>query len=218
MTRAVQVQPDFSTAENIIHKSAVVKEGVVLSPPVRLHKDVIVGKDVRIGKYTYVSAGSVVGPKTEIGAYCSVAKYVEIAPAEHPTDFLSTHSFQYSPSQFSSLPAYDIPRRGLPSAALKTVIGDDVWIGAKALIKRGVTIGTGAVIGAGAIVTKDVPPYAVIAGVPGKLLRYRFDKKTIKRLLASRWWELEPQNLTGVSFEDIDAALDEIERRGKTAG
>lgn len=71
------------------------------------------------------------------------------------------------------------------------VIGNDVWIGDRVFVKNGIKIGTGAVIGAGAVVTKDVPPYAVVAGVPAKVIKYRFSEAVIEKLLASKWWRLD---------------------------
>ena len=71
----------------------------------------------------------------------------------------------------------------------KTIIGNDVWVGYGATILRGVNIGNGAIIGAGAVVTKDVPPYAVVAGVPAKIIRFRFDDNKIDSLQKSNWWD-----------------------------
>ena len=70
-----------------------------------------------------------------------------------------------------------------------TVIEHDVWIGVNAVILAGVKIGTGAVIGSGAVVTRDVEPYAIVGGVPAKLIKFRFDADTIKKLMDSKWWE-----------------------------
>ena len=78
---------------------------------------------------------------------------------------------------------------------LRTVIGNDVWIGKRAIIKAGVKIGDGAVVGAGAVVTKDVPPYAIVAGVPAKIIKYRFDEDTIAQLLKTKWWNLSDEEL-----------------------
>ena len=98
-------------------------------------------------------------------------------------------------------------------------IGSDVWSGHNANIMPGVSVGDGAVIAAGAVVTRDVPPYAVVAGVPATIKRYRFDEKTIARLLSVRWWELELSELSGLPFREIDRCLDLIEeikaRKGK---
>jgi carbonic anhydrase/acetyltransferase-like protein (isoleucine patch superfamily) len=70
----------------------------------------------------------------------------------------------------------------------QTIIGNDVWIGARAILIDGITVGDGAVIGAGAVVTKDVPPYAIVGGVPAKIIKYRFEPEVIEFLLASQWW------------------------------
>jgi acetyltransferase-like isoleucine patch superfamily enzyme len=70
------------------------------------------------------------------------------------------------------------------------VIGNDVWIGTGAIILRGLSVGDGAVIGAGAVVTKDVPPYAIVAGNPARVIKYRFEEAVIKRIQASKWWEM----------------------------
>lgn len=80
----------------------------------------------------------------------------------------------------------------------RTYIGNDVWIAHNVSVKAGVTIGTGAAIGTGAVVTKNIPPYAIVAGVPAKIIRYRFDKRIICELLESKWWELSDDKLHDV--------------------
>ena len=93
------------------------------------------------------------------------------------------------------------------------MIGDDVWIAHDVFIKRGVTIGTGAVIGARSIVTKDVPPYAIVAGSPAIIKKYRFDEKTIKRLLASKWWDYAFTDFRGLNTLNPNEFLDGFEKR-----
>ena len=77
----------------------------------------------------------------------------------------------------------------------ETIIGNDVWIGEKVFIKDGIRVGDGAIIGAGAIVTKDVPPYAIVAGVPARIIRYRFDEDVILKLLKIQWWDWSDEKL-----------------------
>ena len=95
----------------------------------------------------------------------------------------------------------------------KVTIGNDVWIGHAAVIQQGVTIGDGAIIGSSAVVTHDVPPYAIVGGIPAKVIRYRFDEETIKRLLASQWWNLVDDQLKQVApyIRQTNVFLDEIE-------
>ena len=97
-------------------------------------------------------------------------------------------------------------------------IGHDCWIGSGVRIMGGVSIGTGAVVAAGAVVTHDVPPYAIVAGVPAKVLRYRFDSETVQALLASRWWECDILNWNAdVDWKDIPALLERM-RSARTDG
>jgi len=96
---------------------------------------------------------------------------------------------------------------------LRTGVGNDVWIGNGAKIRGGVSIGNGAVVGAGAVVTKDVDPYAVVAGVPAEFIRYRFDESVRRRLEATRWWDWPEEKLKVLSrdFNDPIRFLEEIE-------
>ena len=98
-------------------------------------------------------------------------------------------------------------------------IGNDVWIGRNAIIMDGVTVGTGAIVGAAAVVTKDVPPYAIVAGVPARIIRYRFDEGTVKRLLANRWWDYPEEFIaTRLKFDDVEQCLDVLERNRHLVG
>lgn len=203
-------------AVKLFNRDAKVADDVVLDGPLRLGA-VVVDRGCKFGKYTYVGAGSRIGKDTVIGSYCSIVRNVEIAATEHPTHFLSTHPFQYSKKLFDEIEAFEkISRVKRGDEGRPTIIENDVWIGTKAIIKRGVTIGTGAIIGGGALVVRDVKPYAIVAGMPAKLIRYRFDAETIKRLLVSEWWRLDPADLSQVPFHDISEALVEVSTRLKT--
>lgn len=139
-----------------------------------------------IGDFTYIEVGTRISA-ADVGRFCSIAPYAMIGLAEHPVErFVSTH-----PIFYRRMPAlsYDLVDRDHHQEISRTRIGNDVWIGAHACVRGGLEIGDGAVIGAGAVVTRDVPPYAIYAGVPARLVRYRFDPATIEFLLAFKWWE-----------------------------
>ena len=150
----------------------------------RICNGVFLHEMTSIGSYNYIGHYTMTA-NAEIGSYCSIASGVKIGQSDHDLSCVSTSTHIYG------------PKHGITDhndCAKKAVICNDVWIAANAVIKQGVTVGTGAVIGAGAVVTKDVPPYAIVAGVPAKVIRYRFDDETIKMLLDSKWWELQPQD------------------------
>jgi acetyltransferase-like isoleucine patch superfamily enzyme len=123
----------------------------------------------------------------EVGAFCSISNNVVIGGARHPMEWVSMSPVFSSrrdsvKKKFSKHDKGETPR---------TYIGNDVWIGEKALIKAGVLIGDGAVIGMGSVVIKDVPPYAIVAGCPAKIIRKRFDDDIIEKLLKIKWWAFD---------------------------
>ena len=148
-----------------------------------------------LGQCSYVGYDSeIINP--DIGKFCSIANYVFIGGAEHPMQWVST-SPVFQNAKHSG-PTKRFAKHNLP-ASKRTIIENDVWIAHGAIIKAGVKIGNGAVVGAGAIVTKDVPPYAIVAGNPAKIIKYRFDEKTIQGLLNSQWWILSEEKLKSVA-------------------
>ena len=127
---------------------------------------------------------------------------------------ISTHPFTYLRDEDRKYGEIVTPTDKVrPYNGCKAVtIGNDVWIGRNVIIMDGVTVGTGAVVGAAAVVTKDVPPYAIVAGVPAKVLRYRFTPETVNRLLESRWWDYPFDFiLNELDFEDVQRSLDILE-------
>jgi acetyltransferase-like isoleucine patch superfamily enzyme len=131
--------------------------------------------------------------RANIGAFCSIGPEVIIGGlGTHPTNFVSTHPVFYSRLCQSGI---TFSSENLVEELKSVTVGNDVWIGARALILDGVTIGDGAIIAAGAVVTTDVPPYAIVGGVPAKIIRYRFSEDIISILLEWKWWELSEEIL-----------------------
>lgn len=128
----------------------------------------------------------------DIGSFTSIANGVVIGGGEHPINWISTSPVFYAgrDSINTKFSEFDRP------TPKRTIIGNDVWIGTRCIIKQGVKIGHGAIIGAGAVVTKDVEPYSIVAGVPAKHLRYRFSDDVISDLLDSKWWDLNDAKLS----------------------
>lgn len=144
------------------------------------------------------------GDRLIIGKFVAIAQAAQFVMngANHPMDGFSTYPFQ----MFGVEGAPDVtakPHRG------DMVIGNDVWIGREAVVMPGVRIGDGAIIGTRAQVVKDVPPYAVVVGNPGRVVKLRFPEATVAELLAIRWWDWEPEkiarNVAAIAGADIDA-------------
>ena len=141
--------------------------------------------NVDIGSYTYISHDSILN-NVKIAKFCSIGPKVFIGGGMHPTTFVSTHPSFYSMRGQSSISFAD---NFYFTETSEVIIGNDVWIGARVIILDGIRIGDGAIIGAGSVVTKDVPDYAIVAGTPAKVLKYRFDQKDIIFLISYKWWD-----------------------------
>ena len=150
-------------------------------------KDYKTGIDVSIGKSSKIGTACEIGNYTYIGNFCevtratignyvSIANNVTIGPGEHPTDTISAHHF-FMKNPYEEMTAKDC------------TIGNDVWIGVNSVVRRGVKIGNGAIVGANSYVNKDVPDFAIVAGSPAKLIRYKFSKEIIGKIIESKWWE-----------------------------
>lgn len=133
--------------------------------------------------------------KIIIGKYCSIAPDVTIITGGiHPLEWISTYPFRIK---------WDLPGKfedGMPKTNGNIVIGNDVWIGTHVIILSGIKIGNGAVIATGAVVTKDIPDFAIVGGSPAKILRYRFSETKREEILNSEWWNWSEKDV----LEKID--------------
>ena len=173
-------------------------------------KDVITDPNIQVGEYTIYNdfvrdprefeknnvlyLYPVNGDKLKIGKFCSIAcgaKFL-FTSGNHALKSLSTYTF---PIFFKE---WDLDPKNIRDAwdnKGDIVVGNDVWIGYEAVVLSGVTIGDGAIIGTRAVVTKDVPPYTIVGGVPARPIRRRFDEETVARLQALRWWDWDAEKI-----------------------
>lgn len=157
-------------------KSARVSSAAHLDYGVAVAHDVEIRENVSIGRWSYIEPYTFINGAS-LGNFCSVGRNVAIGGFQHPYHFIST-----SPKIYRNIlnGVYD-------DSSHSVEIGNDVWIGEKAIVLNGV-IGDGAIIAAGAVVTGDVEPYAIVAGVPAKMIGKRFDDRLIAKLLDMQWW------------------------------
>ena len=204
---------------------------------VKLEKNVIIGMSTifegnsKIGSETVFSGklgwGSYIGRKcrisANIGRYCSISNDVLIVSGNHPLHYVSTSPLFYSdlkqcPVMYSSYSGlkYNEHLFADEEGKYPVVIGNDVWIGTRAMILSGVKIGDGAVIAAGAVVTKDVEPYTIVGGVPAKPIRKRFTDEQIDALIKLKWWEKDDKWMRehGAMFSHIDKLIKEERHEG----
>lgn len=166
-----------------------------------------------VGAFSYSYSGLPDG--LSVGRYCSISAGLRFIDSSHPLDLLTTSAMTFRPRNHLF--------RGFVTDAIKEHassysttdkpyprIGHDVWIGSNVTIAMGIEIGTGAVLASNSTVTKDVPPYAIVGGNPAKVIRYRFEESTIKRLLNSKWWKYDPRQVFRSLDADISGLMDDI--------
>jgi chloramphenicol O-acetyltransferase type B len=177
--------------EAIIDGGCCINDTSIIHPKVRLLDNCIINNSV-IDSYTYLGKNCLV-QNTRIGKFCSIANEVMIGLGNHPLNLLSTSPLFY---RWDNPLNIKLTKDDLDIIEYKPItIGNDVWIGARSIIIDGVSIGHGAVIAANSVVTKDIPPYAIVAGVPSKIIKYRFEEKKIAELIESKWWEKRLQDI-----------------------
>lgn len=173
----------YSLRGRLAHRFALVNINCVLSPNSRVGMKSRLN-NVSLGDFSYVGKDCVIH-NTTIGKFCSVSDCCTIGLPEHPTSFLSTSPIFTSPKNAVRRKWVD---KHFFKSEVNVTIGNDVWIGYGVLIPRNIAIGDGAIVAAGAVVTKDVPPYAIVGGVPAKVIKYRFPEDKIEKLMDLKWW------------------------------
>jgi acetyltransferase-like isoleucine patch superfamily enzyme len=139
-----------------------------------------------LGDHTFVQRNSMI-VNANLGKFCSLAMGVHIGLAQHAITHVSSHPAFYL---LNTPLVKTFSKTDLFSTTARTSIGHDVWIGQNAMIMSGVKVGTGAIIGAGCVVTKDIPEYAIVTGVPAKIAKFRFNEIIRSELLKTEWWSM----------------------------
>lgn len=171
-----------------------------------------------IGSFSF--SRSFLPPNTIVGRYCSIGAKVSVLGVNHPMSRFTTSNITYDKHAVACTQFFqDNPdiedfrvNNTEPANNLAVIIGHDVWIGEDVSISRGVKVGHGAILAAKAMVTKDVPPYAIVGGNPAKILRYRFTPEQIENLLELQWWDYNLKNLIqGKADINIDDFIDTLQ-------
>lgn len=196
---------------------------VELETPVCMHRDTVINCK-SVGAFGYFSGITLMNKADTVGRFCMINRNVVIGLANQSVRSLSSHML-FGTANCHWADAYHhlsseerrnthVRQRIIELKEKDTVkIGNDVWIGTGSQILLGVTIGDGAIIGAGSVVTKDVPPYSVVGGIPAKVIKKRFPDEIITRLLQLKWWEYGADIMEGLDITEPLNCIDDLERR-----
>jgi phosphonate metabolism protein (transferase hexapeptide repeat family) len=199
----MQSRPKISR-QPVIHPSARIRDARI-GDYVEIHECVQI-RDSEVGDYCYLQEYASL-LNTDMGRFTAIAAMVRIGAPNHPYERVSQHRFTYTPEYYWPTQVRDAQfflRRGTDRCR----IGNDVWIGHGAIVLPGVTVGDGAVVAAGAVVTRSVEPYTIVAGVPARPIKRRFEPALAARLKALAWWDW-PHDKLEASVEDFRALTPE---------
>ena len=178
------ISPTARIGKNLkMRRGGAIGDKAIVGDNCLFYKNVVIGPKVEVGCYTSINNGTII-ENGIIGKACSIGVDCIIGPGIHTMSYITTSAHLY--------------KNRYLQPHLTTIVKNDVWIGSRSIIMQGVKIGNGAVIGAGAVVTKDVPPYAVVVGVPARIIKYRFDKEIIKKLEERMIWNGFPTNMNEI--------------------
>jgi len=183
-----------------IHPSAVVYQSMV-GDWTEIGEKTILYESI-LGDFSYIASSYANIFYTSIDKFCSIASHVRINPGNHPMERVTQHHCTYRKKQYGFADQDDETFFDWRKEH-QCLIGPDVWIGHSSIILPGVSIGCGSVIGAGSVVTKNIDPYSVVVGVPGKVIKKRFKDNQIEKLLAMEWWNW--------SYETIKDRIQELD-------
>lgn len=218
-TQALKVLLHDKGIESLVGDGANISSEAVFEPPCSI-KWMGIENQFELGAFSYAVSGFF--SCVSIGRYTSIGESVQVGRASHPTHWASTSPFFYVRGNLFSVGkdfgssedylAYSpsiVPQA--PATAFKPVkIGNDVYIGHGAFIMPGVTIGNGAIVAAMAVVTKDVPPYAIVAGNPATIVRFRLDPAIFSQLQQLEWWRFAPWQLAHIDFSNPSKTVDQV--------
>lgn len=187
------------------YKNVFIDKGCCMDAKTILHENVhllenCIINNTEINSYTYLGKNCLV-QNTTIGKFCSIANDVLIGLGNHPLDLLSTSPIFY---RISNPLQIKLIEENLNIIEYKPIIiGNDVWIGTRAIIMDGVNIGHGAVIASNSVVTKNVPDFAIVGGVPAKIIKYRFPQEKRDILIKNKWWVSDIETIVKIKLEDL---------------
>ncbi len=199
---------ELGVRPDIFLNGAFFESGIRMSSPIVPNQP-----PVFYGAHSYMNDGGYVRGNVFIGRYCSIGRRCTIAAGLHWTTGISTFPALSGGSAATNYNQADLEAMAFAQEkSSHTTIFNDVWIGDGAVIMTGVTVNTGAIVGANAVVSKDVPPYAIVGGVPARVLKYRFPDTVVQSLLETEWWENDIKTLSQHSLGNVLNFLNTFQR------